>query len=265
MGIQHVRRHGLFIRVALSLLMATATFADTIVGSGSAAFRMWTAADLDQDGKPYWDNVSIDGDKQNVGYFLIDAPTAPLTLAPGALPYWGNAYNSAADTGGTADLNFSFLRSALSSTASLELEDAGNENINQFGWYDITRPMVLHPLFLGPDTAPANQIFSPTAHYGFYLSGSEGTFYTQSSLNPHGDTSHQHFVVFEESALPGVQAYWLGIEDLTVRGLNGYEGGTGDYNDMLIRICTVVPEPSTAALALVGLLLLLGPLHRHRK
>ena len=247
------------------LLRPHARLQATIAGSRSAAFRKWTAADLDQDGKPYWDNVSIDGDKQNVGYFLIDAPTAPLTLAPGALPYWGNAYNSAADTGGTADLNFSFLRSALSSTASLKLENAGNENIDQFGWYDITRPLVLHPLFLGPDKAPAIQTFTPSALYGFYLSGSEGTFYTQSSLNPRGDTKHQHFVVFQESAVPGVETYWLGIEDLTVHGLKGNKGRAGDYNDMLIRICTAVPEPSTAALALVGLLLLLGPLHRHRK
>ena len=265
MGIKHVRRHGLFVGVALSLLMATATFADTIVGSGSAAFRKWTAADLDQDGKPYWDNPSLDGPKKNIGYFLTDAPTAPLTLAPGALPYWGKAYHSAADTGGKADLNFSFLRSALSSTASLKLENAGNENIDQFGWYDITRPLVLHPLFLGPDKAPAIQTFTPSALYGFYLSGSEGTFYTQSSLNPRGDTKHQHFVVFQESAVPGVETYWLGIEDLTVHGLKGNKGRAGDYNDMLIRICTAVPEPSTAALALVGLLFMLGLLQRRHR
>ena len=75
------------------------------------------------------------------------------------------------DTGGTADPSFYFQNTASSLTASLKLEMAGNEDINQFGWYDITRPSVLHPLFLGPDSPPATQDFSPSAHYGFYLSG----------------------------------------------------------------------------------------------
>jgi hypothetical protein len=268
MGIKNVGRVGVFAIVAVALFRATATFADTIVGSGSAAYQSWTATNLNQNGSPYWDNVSIDGDKQNVGYFLIDAPTAPLTLAPGALPYWGNAYNSAADSGGMADLNFSFLSTALTNNASLKLEDAGNEDINQFGWYDITHPSVLHPLFLGPDAAPANQTFSPTAQYGFYLTGSGGTFFTQSSLNVGSEASHQHFVVFQESSKSGAESYWIGVEDLTVSELNGNEGCRGDYNDMLIRISAcnppAIPEPSTAALALVGLLLMLRVLHHRR-
>jgi hypothetical protein len=268
MSIKNVRRYVLFSAVALSFLLAAATFADVLVGSGTASFQNWTAADLDQDGKPYWDNVSMDGDKQNVGYYMINAPTAPLPLAPGALPYWGNAYNPATDSGGSADPSFYFQNTASSLTANLELEVAGNADINQFGWYDITQPLVLHPIFLGPDSPPDTTTFSPSAHYGFYLTGSDGTFFTQSSLNPNGDTSHQHFVVFQQSSLSGAGSYWIGIEDLALRQLNGNEGCVGDYNDMLIRISddfAVVPEPSTAALAAAGLLLMLGLLSRRRR
>jgi hypothetical protein len=250
-------------------LIPEAIFADTVVGSRSAAFQNWTAADLDQDGKPYWDNVSMDGDKRDVGYYLINAPTAHLSGAPGALPFWGNAYNPATDTGGTADTSFYFQSTAPSLTASLKLEVAGNSNINQFGWYDITRPSVLHPLFLGPDAAPATEDFTPSTHYGFYLTSSDGTFFTQSSLNPCGDTTHQHFALFQESSTSGAESYWLGIEDLTLQELNGREGCVGDYNDMLVRICAdpaiVVPEPSTAALALVGLSFMLGLLKRRHR
>ena len=268
MGVKHVRRHELFAVVALSFLIAGATFADVIVGSRTAAFQNWTSADLDQDGKPYWDNVSKDGDKQNIGYYLINAPTAPLPLAPGVLPYWGNAYNPATDSGGTADPNFYFQNTGSSITGSLELEVAGNADFNQFGWYDTGHPLTLHPIFLGPDSPPDTTTFSPSAHYGFYLTSTGATFFTQSSLNPAGDTSHQHFAVFQQSSTSGAEIYWIGIEDLSLPEQNGNEGCLGDYNDMIIRICTdpiIVPEPSTASLAVLGLLLMLGLLNRRRR
>ena len=269
MGIKHVRRGFFFAIVALSLLSGTAIFADTIVGSAGAAFQNWTAADLDQDGRPYWDNVSIDGTNQNIGYFMTDAPTAPLSDAPGAVPFWGRAYNSTTDFAGSADPSFYFHNAGSSLTVSLELEDAGNEDINEFGWYNVANPLTLHPLFLGPDSPPDTNTFSPSGNYGFYLTGSGGTYFTQSSLNPCGDTSHQHFAVFEQSAASGAEVYWIGIEDQTLQQLNGNEGCGGDYNDMVIRLTTdpaaIVPEPSTATLAVAGLLIMLGLLNRRRK
>jgi hypothetical protein len=260
MGIKTFVRGILF---ALMPFVATAGFSDTISGSGSAAFQNWSAADLNQNGNPYWDHTSMDGENKNIGFYLTDAPTAHLSGAPGALPFWGLAYNSPGDSGGAADPNIFFQRTALSSTASLELETAGASNVNQFGWYDITAPSVLHPLFLGPDSAPANTEFSPSLQYGFYLTTSgDTTYYTQSSLNSGGEDTHQHFVVFQESAISGKETYWLGIEDLPVGAL-GQEGNVGDYNDMIIRFSALwppeeVPEPSTAALVLGAILLLTG-------
>ena len=246
----------------VSLLGSVGVYADTISGTAGAAFQNWAVTNLNQNGKPYWDNLSIDGTNRNVGFFLVNAPTALLTGAPGALPFWGNTFNAATDSGGSADLNFTFQRTAASSTASLHLEVAHDAGINQFGWYDTTDPSVLHPVFLGPDSAPSTNTFSPSAQYGLYLEGADGTYYTQSSLNPSGDTSHQHFAVFQESSATGAESYWIGIEDLGVSGLNGAEGSQGDYNDMLIHISAtaepVVPEPSTVALVLGSAWLLLG-------
>ena len=239
-------------------LSATATFGDTISGSG--AFQSWTVTNLNQNGSPYWDNTSMDGSNRNVGFYLTDAPTAHLTNAPGALPFWGNAFNPVTDSGGTADLNFFFQRTAPSSAAILKLEVAGKSNVNEFGWYDVANSAVLHPLFLGPDTAPVTNAYPPSLQYGFYLkSGSDGIYYTQSSLNSNaGDTSRQHFAIFRESATTGAEIYWIGIEDLTAAALGNNESGVGDYQDMLIRISTIaVPEPSTAMLVLSNTLLML--------
>ncbi len=268
MGIQRVVRGITFGLFAGSLFVSASAFADTISGTAGATFQSWAATNLNQNGKPYWDNVSLDGSNKNVGFFLVNAPTAPLAGAPGALPFWGNTFNSATDSGGTPDLNFTFQRTAASSVANLELEVAGNKNINEFGWYDTTDPSVLHPIFLGPDSAPSTDTFSPSASYGLYLKGDDGTYYTQSSLNPSGDNGQQHFAVFEQSSTNAAPVYWIGIEDLNVSELNGAEGGTGDYNDMLVRISAVslqtVPEPSTTVLVISGTLILLGLRKRRR-
>lgn len=257
MGIKIVVRG---IPSAIILFVATVALSDTIAGSGSAAFQNWVAADLNENGRPYWDQRSMDGGDLNIGYCLTDASTAHLTGAPGALPFWGNAYNSSADKGGSADPSFFFQRTVLSSTVSLKLEIAGLSNVNQFGWYDITEPSVLNPLFVGQDSAPASTVFSPSEEYGFYLKTVGGaTFYTQSSLNQGSETTHQHFAVFQESAISKSEIYWLGLEDLTTDAL-AHEGYVGDYNDMVIRLDPLsppneIPEPSTIALVLGGILL----------
>ena len=260
MGIQKVVRGGVFRVFAAALFLPVAALADTISGTPGAAFQNWTAADLNQNGKPYWDNTSLDGNDMNVGYFLTDAPTAPLAGAPGALPFWGKSFNPVTDKGGTPDLNFFFQKNSSFSIASLQLEVAANSNINEFGWYDITAPSVLHTIFTGPDAAPTTNSFTPSAEYGFWLKSADGTYYTQSSLNPSGDTSHQHFAVFEQSSTNGAQIYWLGIEDFNLSEFHGAEGGVGDYNDMLVRISAAqvltVPEPSTVAFVLSGALLM---------
>jgi hypothetical protein len=246
--------------MTITIGLAAPAVADTITGTAGAGFQSWTGVNLNENGAPYWDNTSLDGSNKNVGFFLTDAP--------GALPFWGDPFNSGTDAGGTADLNFTFNRSATLSLANLELEVAQNKNLNEFGWYDTTDPLVLHPIFLGPDSAPANDEFSPSADYGFYLKGSNGTFYTQSSLNPGGDTAHQHFSIFQQSSTNGLEVYWLGIEDLSVADLSGAEGSAGDYNDMVVRIAAlpagVMPEPATMALTALGMLGL-GSRLRHRK
>src|SRR5579862_3997359 len=142
--------------LAVLTIGAAVAHADTISGTAGAAFQNWGTADLNQNGAPYWDNTSYDGTNMNVGFFLVNAPTAPLAGAPGPLPSWGNTFNSAGDTGGSPDLNFMFNRTFTSSQASLQLEVAANSNLNEFGWYTIGDPADLHPIFGGAAGAGAS-------------------------------------------------------------------------------------------------------------
>jgi len=224
----------------------SASATTNVIGSAGAGWQAWSAPN--QDGNPYWDNVSQDGNKKNIGYFLSKTggfsshPSSP-NITP---PWWG--YGD-----GSADLNFHF-NSSLSQTVKLVIEVAGFANINELGWYDVSNPSVGGVIFPGPAGSGSTAVFTPTPNFGLYIKTSGGVkYYTQSLLNPLAERDHQHFALFKEA--PGV--YWVGIED---KPKNTGEGFGGDYNDMVIRMA-VVPEPATMSLFALGLL----PLLRRRK
>jgi len=50
------RRHGLTLLIAMAVLTTcTASYAQTVIGSPGAGFQNWTAADLNNNGAPFWD------------------------------------------------------------------------------------------------------------------------------------------------------------------------------------------------------------------
>ncbi|MCE5308342.1 MAG: hypothetical protein LLG20_11945 [Acidobacteriales bacterium] len=220
--------------LAALLLTATAN-ADPITGSGT-----WQdfPATLNSDGSPYFDAPSYDGSNANIAYFLSGYSGAYDGSSPGVTPRWyGNAT-------GQAVTNFYFNASQSPLTATLLLENSASSLLNEFGWYDTSAPTVHHVIFAGSDSVGAVTQFTPSTQYGYYLiSVLPETYYTQSSLNPSVETSHQHFAVFQQSA---GDPTWVGVEDLRLTA-TGIEL-SGDYNDMAIQI-TGVPEPGTGFLA----------------
>jgi len=234
----------LLLAVAGVVAFTVSASATTVVGSGS--WQAWSAPN--QDGDPYWDNPSADGNKRNIGYFLSKTGGfSSHPASPAITPEWWG-YGD-----GSADLSFHF-QSALPQAVKLVIEVAGYANINELGWYDVNNPSVGGVIFPGPAGAGATTVFSPSLNFGLYIKTAGGVkYYTQSTLNPAAEQNHQHFALFKEA--PGV--YWIGVED---KPANTGEGFGGDYNDMVIRMA-VVPEPATMSLFALGLL----PLLRRRK
>jgi hypothetical protein len=234
----------LLLAVAGVVAFTVSASATTVVGSGS--WQAWSAPN--QDGDPYWDNPSADGNQRNIGYFLSKTGGfSSHPASPNITPQWWG-YSD-----GSAELNFHF-KSNLPQAVKLVIEVAGYANINELGWYDVSNPSVGGVIFPGPAGAGATAVFSPSLNFGLYIKTAGGvTYYTQSNKNPAAETNHQHFALFKEA--PGV--YWIGVED---KPANTGEGFGGDYNDMVIRMA-VVPEPATMSLFALGLL----PLLRRRK
>jgi len=242
----------LFVLVGVIIFGGSGAYADLVVGSGD--WQNWTVNDLNQNGKPYWDNRSNDGAGYNVGYYLTNSGTfSGATSGPGALPFWSSGYIAANDKGGMASRNFYFT-GGDANTAALNIEVAGMANINAFGWYDRTQPGVLHEIFAGPVNSPTSATFTPSAEYGFYFSTKDGVFRTESALNQdqygHGAyRSQQHFALFKEDA----DTYWLAMEDLK------FSGSDKDYNDMIVKIDAVPPTGGPAPVPVPNALLLFAP------
>lgn len=234
----------LLLMVAGVLALTVTASATTVVGSAGAGWQAWSAPN--EDGTPYWDNTSSDGAMKNIGYFLSKTggfsahPDSPA-ITP---PWWGYG-------GGGADSSF-YFSSPLPQVVKLVIEVAGAAGTNQLWWYEVGNPTNEGLIFAGSDGAGTIKVVSiPVTNFGLRLVSGSYQFYTQSALNSHSVGS-QKFALFQET--PGV--YWLGIEDKP----DGVAEGTGDYNDMVIRM-TAIPEPATMSLFALGLL----PLLRRRK
>ena len=255
----HVRMKFCFAVIFALILFSASAFADTISGTAGNGWQSWVAGNANENGTPYWDGNSTDSTlPANVGNYLTNTEFFSGNTVPGAIPFWGGAFNSGADTGGAADANFSFTKTGTSNPAALKIEVAGNAGVNEFGWYDVGSPSTLHPIFIGSDTNGASATFIPSTNYGFYLKSSPAsgilTFLTQSGSSP-SDSGNQHFAVFQDGS-----AFWIGMEDLA------FSVSDKDYNDMIVKVSsTSVPEPTTMLLLGLGLIGLAGVRRKFRQ
>lgn len=257
------------IRLTLMIAMTAVaicgtSYAQTLIGSAGAGWQTWNLAvnptddhnyvDLNSNGAPYWDvplltfgdlatggtfngtsvstgqnfaNKSVGwcltstGDCQGVGSALV---------APGPLPFWGMAYNSATDTGGAMDpaVYFSTGRNTGDPTyqATLYLNSATNTvEINEFGWFETNSTGTVngarHVLFQGAGNPPGTNTpdpvgkvvtFSPTQYFGFYF---------QDVSDPQTVTPYQGCLAFTIFA--------FNDPDCTAAGTSSYGTGQGDH------------------------------------
>ena len=162
------------------------------------------------------------------------------------------------------------------STMVIELANLANENT--FGVYDPTNPSAKVQLFSGGNVAGNQALFGIAADgsiilnfadtgidfagnlFGYYISNSQGTFYSQTGLNADGV---DHMVAYagngDTVTLPGWQAGTFGAGEYILAWEDLLDGGDYDYEDLVVMVESVnptqvsVPEPASFALLGLGL------------
>jgi hypothetical protein len=152
--------HKIICRACMAgLLAVVGAFADPITGTGS-----WQdfPATLQSIGAPFFDQFSYDGTHANVGYFLSGYNGAYSATSLHVTPTWYG------DVAGQAVTDYYFNLAHTLLTATLRLENSAWSLIDEFGWYDVSNPSVLNPIFVGADPVETTVAFTPSGAYGYY-------------------------------------------------------------------------------------------------
>jgi hypothetical protein len=214
-------------------------------------------------GNPYWDQGSLDGANLNVGYYLTGtggyagSPYGANSpgLSPGSVTWYGDPTNVGQNQAAPVLAGYPSSPGEVIE-ATLHLTLSANWALNELGWYALSSPSTLNPLFTGGPGygtgGPGETAFVPTEPFGLYLKTPTGTYYTDSSLNPLGERNSQHFAMF----VGPDGTYYFGVED--ARGFNRVER-SGDYNDVVFSLGRAGPpgggpidNPEPATLVLLG-------------
>ena len=285
--------------------------ADTVIGNGGF-LPLSNLQSLGTSGA-YWNNPSLDGPQMNIGYFLTGTGGFPaacginILCGSNFLGASGAYYASGMPLPADAPNDFSFLRNSTSLQITVLGAYAGKNTAGNLwsgnmptsiGYYDASSTttaaaaMSEVPLWAAgaiPGAVGTTVNVIPYLDYGFYetvctatvlVNGAyqcvaTATFFSNSNLNPAGETDHQHFAVFTLFGVSGL--YYIGFEDLLNH--NAVEGA-GDYNDVVIRLfagssgggggggggaggggsgigpASPLPEPATFSLIGMGLLVM---------
>ncbi len=241
---------GSLLLIAMAVLATcAASHAQTLLGSPGAGWQTWNLdqdsnsnfIDLNSNGYPYWDvpflafgNYSGTPADKSVGWCLTSTGDCQgigsALYAPGPLPFWGMAYDAAADSGGAIDpkMYFRTTRTGQSYQAELFLNTATNNyEINEFGWFETNSTGTLngakHVIFHGsgypagsstPDVIGKTVAFTPTQYFGFY----------------YADESDPETLNGPEHGCWAYTIFGFNDEDCTAAGAPGNSPGQGDHN-----------------------------------
>ncbi len=153
--------------------MIFSMFGPNLTVNGSGAWQPMQTPN--QDGTPYFDNLSADGSGYNIGYFMTGTgafagnPNSPA-LSVSQLLYWG--------VGTNPDGSFQFFSTGgVSSTILAEV--AGYSGSNALYWFPASNPSSLNLIFSGPNGAGTVASFNPGGvDFGLLLQSPDGNFKT---------------------------------------------------------------------------------------
>jgi len=208
----------------------------------------------------FWDNPSYDASttasKCNVGYFLNGTQSGCAASTQFTNPPFPGTNLSflAANVAGTADVtNMTFSNSAGDNAtfrAAFTFNNGtGTSSVDEFGWYLLSSPAALNPLFNTGALGTTTATFTPGGNFGYYLKNGATVYLS--------GTDGQQFALFAGGGPSGAPptnlgSYWIGVEDSRNTNFR-YSTTTGDYDyqDMIIQI-QAVPEPGYIVLLLAG-------------
>lgn len=237
---------------AASLMTAGSVEAQFVTGGGS--FSELTAADLNNNDSPFWDNRSSDGQFCNIGYILLGQVDAGncinKTSATGAFGILAGGGEYYSDGGMETPFVFSgasrFRVTVLNAVAGLTSE------IGFFtggpGTYAFTNFGTDSKAAVGGSSVLAT---GPGGIFGLYITASrlnDGCNSDTACSDADGIVLLQQHALFRSTT---TGRYYVGMEDR-----NNFEGEAGsdrDFNDVILEI-TPVPEPMSMALLATGLL-----------
>lgn len=259
-------KFGIALSAALLATVATASTASAQAGvdaQGGSWQSGWTPGTMVNE---YWNHLSDDGLKCNIGYFVSTGYGPCGNQHPTVLPSPLNWTNATYLAGGSPSstfrvvvkfrpgtYNLSFLGQVAGANPSrfvgVSSADGSNDLLHQFGG------------------APESFSFTTTKDWQFFMQSylpAPNTFYSN-------DANTRQFTVFANSNggngdfagewLVGAEDNGCLVQTQSCPGISDY-----DYNDALIHVEAVstVPEPSTYALMGVGLLAVGGFARRRR-
>lgn len=144
---------------------------------------------LDQNGRPFWDNVSYDGQKMNVGYCIYGGGNCGDGIDPNAKFLASNPNNM---TGSANDVTFHVDGSV---TANLLMNISAYTNT--LGYYLVSDPTKSFHSLTATAT-PNVYSFSPTGDFGLIGKVGSTMYYSQTMYGESDDVSH--FAFFSSSA-----------------------------------------------------------------
>ena len=150
---------------------------------------------VNNNGNPFWDHRSWDGDKKNLGYCTYGGGACGAGLAPGAQFLADKNHTNVAPD----DVYFSTGGEVQS---NLILSIAGATDV--LGWYNVSSPSTLHLFNTAGGTG--SYAFNPGGDFGLVASNgvnSHSFYYSQDKYGIQDGTSHFAFFQAQPTPEPG--------------------------------------------------------------